>query len=681
MPSPIQDIAMTIFAQHDNTLVLERLCGVITAADRAPERAQGHAVLNIDGRRYEAGDLRPETIIEDAEHTLARWRVGDTGVRLTTEWDVCPATGVVSRRDTLVNAGASPVVVSRCLARIAFPSGRYECYSQASRWCHENQGAWQDLHGGFRLGHASGRTTEGGAPYLCVRQVGASRGVAFHILAVGNWCVNVRSVPQSGNEPFAVVELGLSDDDLHRTLAAGDTLPLPELLFQPVCNGEPHRAAAAFHRFLLSRYFADAKAEAPVVYNTWFDQFEVLDVPRLRRQLAAAREVGCEVLVVDAGWFGAGAGNWSTQIGDWREKTDAAFHGNMVEFADEVRREGLGFGLWMEPERFGPDAPIRTEHPEWFVPVGSAARIDLTQPQARRWMRSEIGRLVETYSLAWMKIDFNFSLGTDDSGAELYDYYVAWYALLDEVRAAYPNTFFEGCASGALRTDIEALRHFDNHFISDSVNPVDVLRISQGAWLRLPPGRLGRWAVLRSAGQVVPRYGQSQGESPSLVLTPRRAVWEPAESVELDTALLTAMCGMMGFSGDLAGLTDEHRTRIAQAVAFYKTWRKDITGSEAHMLTPPEPIGVRTGWVGVQLRSPAADTNLVFVYAVGIAGAPPPMPLYGLCPEQTYRVTRGFDGENDGEPMSGKDLMRDGLPLERYAVGDNQAEVFAIRPE
>jgi len=55
--------------------------------------------------------------------------------------------------------------------------------------------------------------------------------------------------------------------------------------------------------------------------------------------------------------------------------------------------------------------------------------------------------LVETYQLAWMKVDFNFSLVTM-AAAGVGRYYAAWYRLIDEIRAAYPGTFFEGCASG-----------------------------------------------------------------------------------------------------------------------------------------------------------------------------------------------------------------------------------------
>jgi alpha-galactosidase len=672
------DQAATAFGRQDDRLWLARLCGLPTGrqgADTGPAPTQGMALLCLDGRRYESGDLVLDTVEELAESVIGHWRVGETAVRLTTVWAGDAESGLVSRRDTLENAGEAPVTLSRCLARVAFPQGRYECYTQASHWCHENQGAWQPLHAGLVLRHAWGRTTEGATPYLALRAVGAEEGVVFHVLPRGNWTMRVTPVTEGGDLPFAVVELGLADENLHRVLAPGETVALPELLMQPLPQGQPHRAAPALHRYLLANHFAGAKPEAPVVFNTWFDQFEILDVPRLRAQLAAAREVGCEVFVIDAGWYGAGGPNWWAQAGDWREKTEAAFYGEMRAFSDEVRAAGLGFGLWMEPERFGAEAPIRAKHPEWFIPVGGAARIDLAQPAAYAYLRGEIGRLVESYQLAWMKLDFNFTLDADASGAELADYTAAWYRLLDEVRAAYQATFFEGCASGAMRGDLETLRHFDGHFLSDSVNPVDMLRISQGAWLRLPPGRLTRWTVVRSAGQAAPRYGKSVAESPATVLTPCGALWEPAESVDLSFALLAALPGMFGLSGDLVGLSGDAQATLREGIAFYTRWRRLITGAVAHLLTPPELLTTREGWVAMQLQAMDGETSLVFVYRLGSAGTPPRLRLQGLQPESAYTIARGLGEAAIGDPLPGQALLTDGVPLD----GGGGAEVYIVR--
>ena len=281
----------TRFARSHSQLWLARLCGLPTGRqgeDTGPVRTQGMTLLQVDGRRYEGSSLTLDTMEETDQSLQCRWLVGATPLRLTTCWQGCPGSGIVSRRDTLTNTGDTAAVLSRCLARVSFPPGRYECYSQSSRWCHENQGGWQPLHTGVTLHHVWGRTTEESTPYLALRAFGAETGLAFHVLPHGNWTIQVSTVAEGGDLPYAVVELGLADENLQRTLAPGETFTLPEILIQPLPRGEPHLGAPALHRYLLARHFAGAKPEAPVVYNTWFDQFEILDVPRLQAQLAAA---------------------------------------------------------------------------------------------------------------------------------------------------------------------------------------------------------------------------------------------------------------------------------------------------------------------------------------------------------------------------------------------------------
>ncbi len=683
----------TVFQRTAERFRLTRLCGLAVGRnglDNGPAATRGVALLRLDGRRYEGAQLALEEVQESPLSMVCRWRVGETAVRLTTTWTGDAATGLVSRRDTLTNIGSQPVVVERCLARVAFSPGRYECYTQAADWCRESQGAWYPLHTGLRLSHLSGRTTCGGTPYLALRLAGTSQGIAFHLLPRGNWTIRLSPVPCFSTEgpfgPYTLLEMGLADENLHRRLRPQETFELPEILSQSLPSGEAHLGAPALHRYLLSHHYPSAKPAAPVVYNTWFDQFDILDVPRLRTQLAAARELGCEVFVVDAGWYGGGEGAWDEQTGDWCEKTKSAFCGRMRDFADEVRAAGLGFGLWMEPEKFGSQASIRAKHPGWFIVIDNEARLDLTQPPAWNWLRGEIVRLVETYRLAWMKIDFNFVFDTDDSGAELADYTAAWHRLLDDVRAAYPEVFFEGCASGAMRAELEMMRHFDDFFLSDSVNPTDMLRITQGSWLRLPPGRIGRWAAIRSAERAVCDYGKTVQDSAPLVLVPVPmsyfANYNPVESVGLDYVLLAAMPGMMGLSGDLAGLNTAQRARVAEAIAFFKTWRRFITGSVGHLLTPPTLIECREGWIAWQLQPPDAPDSMVFVYRLGYTGAPPLLRPQGLNPAGRYHLRWGFGATaKDGGVVTGADLDRDGLRLQESGVWQERAAVCVIRPE
>lgn len=679
MPQVEFEGAATAFVVDERSARLARLWGVEAAAG-GPPRVQGLALVQTDRGRIE-GDAWTLTGHETAaEFVRFTWRAADVSLRLDSEWRLDAANATWSRRDAITNEGSEPVTLTRCLARFPFAPAGYEVYTQGSVWCGENQGRWQTVdHGTLVFGCAGGRTTQGGTPYLCLRAADTIAadvtGVAFHILPVGNWTFRVSSHATGiAAVPAVVVEAGLADNTLRLALTPGQQLDLPEILIQAVPHGAPELAAPAFHAYALAHQLASAKPHAPVIYNTWFDAFEMLDVARLRGQLAAAREAGCEVFVVDAGWYGASAGNWGLQVGDWREKPDRAFRGHMADFADEVRAAGLGFGLWMEPERNHPTVPAVQAHPGWFLP-GADGFIypDLAQSAAYDYILGEMARLVETYRLAWMKVDFNFELGRD--ATELSAYYAAWYRLLDTLRSRYPATFFEGCASGGMRSDLHTVSHFDGHFLSDTTDPVDVLRITQGGLLRLPPGRMGKWACLRSAGQTVISYGSNPEQPPETILIPWNATWETSFSASLDFALLTALPGMFGLSGDLAGLSADARSRVAHWVAFYKEWRDFITGSVAHLLTPIAPRPDRQGWVAFQLQEPAGDRSLLCAYRLDRTEPRHAFRLRGLDPAREYRVVDGGRATEDERRRTGRELMERGLTVELPVFG---AAVYSI---
>lgn len=669
-------------------------CGAV-GDDLGPARTRGLALLDTDRGRFEGESLRLTASATTADGVHFTWTTADRGLRLESRWRFSSPDGIWRRADTLHNDGDRPVILHQCLARFPFSPGRYEVYSQASGWCNENQGAWQPLHHGtLLLGCAGGRTTQGGTPYLCLREEGGDRGIAFHIVPTGNWTIRVRG-ESAGTRPllFAVIELGLATESLRLELPAGGSLALPEILIQAVPGGIPELAAPALHRYALAHVFADAKPHAPVVYNTWFDTFEYLDVARLRRQLAAAKEIGCEVFTIDAGWYGAGEGPWHRQVGDWREKRGAAFDGRMADFADEVRAAGLGFGLWMEPERNHPSVPAVQAHPDWFRPGADGFLYpDLTQAAAYEYILGEMSRLVETYRLAWMKVDFNFELG--DDRAALSGYYARWYALMDALRGRFPATFFEGCASGGLRSDLATLAHFDGHFLSDTVEPVDALRITQGALLRLPPGRLAKWACLRSAGRSVVSYGSTPERTAETILAPWNASWATSISASVDFAARVALPGMFGLSGDLAGLPDWARERLRHHVAFFKRWRDFIAGSVAHLLTPIRPRTDRQGWVAVQLQEPAlrlaqdvalrlvqdiaGDRSLLFAYRLDGADGRCRIRLRGLADDQSYAVTDDDQPAAPPRMATGRELMNDGVTIEMGAAFS--AKVLVIEP-
>ena len=534
-----------------------------------------------------------------------------------------------SRRDSVVSHAERPLTLRKCHYVLSLSYPKWELEWQASAWCAENQPKRLTLRSegkgssrpGKVLHHPNGRTTEGANPYLVVGDRNGNR-LSLHVVPEGNWETGILpanfSLEDSSDPSRTIhwdnlyISAGTDETDFQWILNPGETFTFPEILFGA---DEPEAIHAAWR---------DRKPirGLPVVFNTWFDCFDKIDPQDLRKQLATASRIGCETFVVDAGWFGEGEGWWD-QVGDWRESQSRAFKGQLKEFSDEVRKTGMAFGLWMEPERFGRASPIRKEHPEWFPNQDQPfTRIDLSQRPAYDWLFGEMKRLIDTYSLGWMKIDFNFELGKDASGHVLTDYFRAWYRLINELEKAYPNTVFEACSSGALRLDLKVMERFPIGFLSDNVSPWDCLSIAQGAWKRLPPGRLGRWSVLRH------RNGVTEACT--------GAGWEHPAPCSPEFSVATALLGALGFSGDLASLPEDQLDTLATLVSVFKDRRGQICEAEGSLLTEPRVIGDKKGWAAMQLH--LAGWNLVGAYRLEDADPTFTFHPKRLDREKTYRI-------------------------------------------
>lgn len=529
---------------------------------------------------------------------------------------------------------------------LSLQGNRSEAYVQRSVWAAENQGEWSPIPpSGLIVQHLRGRTSENGTPYLAVRSEGASTGLVFHVVPCGNY--QIRAFCETSMLRTAATHLTvLLGEDACASLSPGEVIHLPEVWVQEFV-GQPWDAAPNLHRLLRSDW--PPVRRAPVVYNTWLDRFQHLDPVRLRAQLRAACEASAEVFVVDAGWFGA-LEDWWEGVGDWREATDRSFLGKMGEFADEVRSQGLGFGIWMEPERVGPHAPIRALHPEW---VKGNSRLDLENPDAWQYIRSEVGRVVDTYGAVWVKLDSNFELGHDPRQKALAGYCERWHALVEDLQASYPDVYWEGCSSGAMRADLSEQSHFDCLMLSDNVNSWEAISIHQGASLRLDPQRIGRWFVLYERG----------GE----LMTEMRGGLGSWERVDLDFGMCSAMLGRLALSGDLASLSEARISRIRELLGLYRELEPILLRSVAHLLTPPMPLFDRRGWVGWEYECPN-EGSLVFAYRLDDASRTKTFHPRGLRDNLTYEAVNRLDGISLGV-QPGRDWTQGGLTIRLEKCG------------
>jgi hypothetical protein len=98
----------------------------------------------------------------------------------------------------------------------------------------------------------------------------------------------------------------------------------------------------------------------------------------------------------------------------------------------------------------------------------------------------------------------------------------------------------------------------------------------------------------------------------------------------------------------------------------------------AHLLTPPQPLETRTGWVATQYQDPESGDSLVFAYHLRDGRETRLFPLRGLNRDKDYMVTkRGPDETDESETISGAELMDTGLAAS-CNVGFPQTPASAI---
>lgn len=525
-----------------------------------------------------------------------------------------------------------------------------------STWCRESQPVNLDIETDSAIIESRGRSCQGYAPYLRVDLSASS--VILNLLPCGDWRVFVH---KDGSRLI----LDRPGDWMVR-LQPGEAYNIGLDWLIQICHKDNiYLAGGVVQQYVMERLdLRGANEVMPVVYNSWFDRFHKISSESLETQLDAAAEIGCEVFVIDAGWYGDSQLSDWTAVGDWRERSSVFSEKTLSDFADLVRSKKLGFGIWMEPERVNLNAPVYSEHPDWFIKADAEGFCypDLMKHAAQRWVFSEISRVVETYGVKWLKLDCNFDFSTDTYSLGHQSRMQAWYDILNEISHVYPGLILEGCASGGLRNDLLTVSHFHTNFLSDTVDPIDVIRIGMSSFSRMAPRKTSKWAVLYPTGNGWTPYGNDCFDTGDLVLCPVTATADNVSSYHLDFAVRVAMTGVLGISGNIVGLDKNLRSCLAEHLAFYKNHREFIQNSIAIPLTPIRPLENRSGISVIQLSSPIFNRSMLFTYNIDSTSNKVVVRPYFNNVSSTYSI-KNIEGLEIANCQSSK-ILQDGLEIE-----------------
>ena len=484
--------------------------------------------------------------------------------------------GVFERCDTIKNISKRDIEISTLLSKFTLNGGEYLVYTQTSKHIKEGIGGWQPLVSGVFGMSDEIRTNQDVNPFVSVFNEQNQRGIAFHIMCNSGFEYRVSRHGEFLEQKVVTVELGIKSQDFKCVLSPGEELCLPTILYYSF------KSKLDMDAYKLHRYWNEKKPHSlPIVYNTWMSHFDYIDFDNLMCQLERAEALGCEYFTVDAGWFGK-TQLWWDVVGDWQESNESAMKGRLLEFANQVRKKGLKFGLWFEIERANPKCENVKAHPEYYLCEGEHCFVDFANKEACDFIYGVLKANIDKYGVEFIKFDLNAPLCYDKNRCSFIKYFEGYNYFLSKIKSDYPSLHLECCASGGGRMSLSNAPYFDSFWMSDSHGIYTQLEIFKNALIRMPASMLERWATIRSVEGFTPTY--PVGGTQEKILLSSTANWQRAEESSLDFIKKALVGGPIGISCDLTQVSSGTIKELSEFIDKYKGEREFWANSECHIL-------------------------------------------------------------------------------------------------
>ena len=463
------------------------------------------------------------------------------------------------------------------------------------------------------------------------------------------WTGNYRYTFEVDNTGKLRVISGINPYNSEYTISKGETFTTPEFFFTLSQNGKG-QASRNFHDWARQYRLKDGMGDRMTLLNNWEATYFDFDEAKLIQLCKDAKTLGVDMFLLDDGWFankyprnGDTAG-----LGDWGENV-AKLPNGFYPVIEEAKKQGVKFGLWIEPEMVNPKSELYEKHKDWVITLPNRDEyyfrnqlvLDLSNPKVQDYVFSVLDDLKTKYpEIAFFKWDCNSPITNIYSPYEknqkhLYvDYVKGLYSVLDRVKAKYPDLALMMCAGGSGRNDYKGLEYFTEFWPSDNTDPVERLFI---------------------------QWGFSQ-VFPAKTLCAHVTSWNHDASIKFKTDV--AMMGKLGFDINLHELSDGDLRYAQQAVREYNRLKPAILhGDQYRLVSPYEGEHASTMYV-------TKDKSNAVVFAFDVYPRynekQYDVKLQGLDPAKTYVVKeinrQDCNNRNIGE-YSGNYLMTVGLSV------------------
>ena len=458
------------------------------------------------------------------------------------------------RRTVLTNTGGEPVILNKLMSLSLDIPGSFRMATFNGGWSAEMRRVntpvgMSKVVSESLTGSSSNRHNPGFLLYEPDATEEAGRVYGFNLIYSGNHYASA----QQSLQGLTRVMQGINPSNFALELAPGEAFETPEAVTS--CSDAGFGGLSEnMHTFVNDHIIPPYWRERPrpVLYNSWegcvfdFNQHRLLDLAD------RAKDLGCELFVLDDGWFGARNSD-KAGLGDYTVNKKKLPKG-MESLSQRIRDKGLQFGLWFEPESVNVDSDLYRAHPDWaltdsFQPVFGRNQLllDLTKPEVRDYIVENVSRILDRAKISYVKWDMNrHSIAL---GARAHAFILGLYDVLRRIFGPRPGILLESCSSGGNRFDLGMLCFSPQIWTSDDTDPIERLTIQQGCSYLYPQSTMGA-------------HVSASPHAQTLRATP------------LSTRANVAFFGCLGYELDLKHLLSVEVKEMKAQIAFYKQYRE-----------------------------------------------------------------------------------------------------------
>lgn len=458
----------------------------------------------VDGKPIIKGLPQTDAYVEELQTLEITLEDVVTGAEIIHSYTPFYEEDVIARHTTVRNKTKEKLsILSVASATLDFEYAEYDMVSLGGAWEREREIERHPIHHGENtIASRYGLSGHHLNPFAALAKKDTCEDYGevygFALVYSGNFKISA----EKGQYNRTRLWMGINPELFSWELQVGEEFETPEALLTYSENGFT-TMSHNFHEVCRNHLgvCADKSKKHPIVLNLWEALHTDISEEKLEQVIDDSKELGIETLVIDDGWFGC-RNDDKTSLGDWLVNKEK-FPNGLTPIIEKCKENGMGLGLWFEPEMVSRESDFYKAHPDWCIHIpGIEAKeirnqlvLDLSRSEVVDAIVKRITEVIRQYQISYVKWDMNRSI-TDNGTSWLpahrqneqaHRHMLGVYDLMNRVTKEFPNVFFEGCASGGGRNDFGTLYYMPQVWTSDNTDAYERMKIQYGTSMVYPP--------------------------------------------------------------------------------------------------------------------------------------------------------------------------------------------------